>query len=64
MVFHSLAKDSNYYTFVDENESILVFDKLDKDYIIEVLREFLKDSKTYNIDDDFLKDFNIKEKDF
>ena len=64
MVFHSLTKDSNYYTFVDESESILVFDKLDKDFIIEVLREFLKDSKIYNIDDDFLKDFNIKEKDF
>ena len=63
MVFHSLAKDSNYYTFVDESESILVFDKLDKDVIIPVVKDFLKNSDTYAVDDDFLKDFDLNEKD-
>jgi hypothetical protein len=63
MVFHSLAKDSNYYIFVDENESVLVFDKLDKDFIIPFVKDFLKNSDTYAIDDDFLKDFDLNEKD-
>lgn len=62
-VFHSLSKDSNYYTFVDENESILVFDKIDKSDIIPIVKDFLKDSSTYAIDDDFLKDFKLTEKD-
>ena len=61
MVFLSLSKNKNYYTFVNEYEDILIYNK---NVDFNIIRNFLKNSSKYIIDKDFKKDFKKEIKNF
>ena len=59
MVWESLARDSDLFTFSNDENLISFWNDLDYNIIIEKLKEFYENKGTIQLDDDFLKKYNL-----
>jgi len=63
MVWHSLTEDKELYTFVSDDDNVIVFfNDVEYDIIMEKLKDFFEKSEKIIIDDDFIKRYeeNLK----
>jgi hypothetical protein len=62
MVWNSIVKDAEIYSFVNNNNIISFWNKFNYNKLIDKLIEFYKnDSTSYQFDDDFLNEYNLTE---
>jgi hypothetical protein len=64
MVFRSLLSDSDIFSFTNDENIICFWNELEYDFILENLKEFYNDKGDIQIDDDFLKKFELSESEF
>jgi DNA-binding MltR family transcriptional regulator len=60
MVWRSIAKDEEVFTFTDDENIISFWNELDYNIIIEKLKEFYNNNfNNYQLDDDFIRKYQL-----
>jgi hypothetical protein len=64
MVWRSLSTDSEIFTFINDENIISFWNDLNYDLIVENLKLFYEKKGNIQIDDDFLKKYELSEEEF
>lgn len=64
MVCRSLSTDSEIFTFINDENIISFWNDLNYDLIVENLKLFYEKKGNIQIDDDFLKKYELSEEEF
>jgi len=64
MVWNSLSRDSDIFIFSNDDNLISFWNEIGYDDIMDTLKIFYKDKGFIQIDDDFIKKYNIVEEEF
>jgi hypothetical protein len=64
MNLRTLTCDSDIFSFTNDENIICFWNELEYDFILENLKEFYNNKGDIQIDDDFLKKFELSESEF